>query len=60
MQPLKTAILKNQIQGLRTCDGERKNGNFGGKMGKLEKVRYGSNARRKRWKAHKYWGFEVP
>jgi hypothetical protein len=31
---------------------------LGGKMVNWEKVKYGSNARRKRWKAHKYWGFE--
>jgi hypothetical protein len=39
-------------------DGEGKNGDFGGKIAKMEKVRYGSNARLKRWKAHKYWGFK--
>jgi hypothetical protein len=39
-------------------DGEVKNGDFRGKMAKLEKVRYGSNAKQKRWKALKYWGFE--
>ena len=31
---------------------------FGGEMAKLEKVRYGSNGKRKPWKAHEYWGFE--
>jgi hypothetical protein len=39
-------------------DGEAKNGDFGGKMGKLEKVRYGSKGKLKPWKAHKYWCFE--
>ena len=59
-----------KIQGLRTCvpssrvfacigDGEHKNGDFEGKMMKLEKVRYGSNHKTKRWKAHKYWGFWI-
>lgn len=58
-----------KIQGLRTCvpstgvfacieGGERKNGDSGGKMVNLEKVRCGSNARRKRWKACKYLGSE--
>jgi hypothetical protein len=39
-------------------DGEAKNGDFGGKMVKLEKVKYGCNVIPKRWKAHKYWVFE--
>jgi hypothetical protein len=42
-----------------TGDGEVKNGDFGGKMAKLEKVRYGSNAESKSWEAWKYWGFET-
>jgi len=39
-------------------DGKGKKGDFGGKMAKLEKVKYGSNTRCKRWKTHKYWGLE--
>ena len=39
-------------------DGEGKNGDFGGKIAKLEKVKYESKAKVKLWKAHKYWGFE--
>jgi hypothetical protein len=39
-------------------EGEGKKGDFWGKMVKLEKVRYGSNGKRKPWKAHKYWGSE--
>ena len=39
-------------------DGEAKNGDFRGKMVKLEKVKYGCNTRCKRYKARKYWGFE--
>ena len=35
-------------------DREAKNRDFGGKMAKLEKVRYGCNAKQKRWRAHKY------
>jgi hypothetical protein len=38
-------------------DGEAKNGDFRGKMAKLEKVKYGSNARRKPAKAREYWVF---
>jgi hypothetical protein len=34
-----------------------KKGDFEGKTAKLEKVRYGSNARQKGWKADKYWSF---
>ncbi len=68
---LQIILLKpRQIQGLRAClpsafvtacigDGERKKGNFGGEMVKLEKVRYGSNSKQKRWKACKYWGFWI-
>jgi len=36
-------------------DGESKNRDFGGKMAKMEKVKYGSNATLKRWEAQKYW-----
>ena len=39
-------------------DGEGENGDFGGKMAKSEKVRYGSDARGKPYKAHKHCGFE--
>jgi len=39
-------------------EGERKKGDFGGKMMKSEKVKYGSKAKTKLWKGHKYWGFE--
>jgi hypothetical protein len=39
-------------------EGEAKNRDFRVKMVNLEKARYGSNAKPKRWKAHKYWGFE--
>ncbi|PPE03397.1 hypothetical protein HCUR_01136 [Holospora curviuscula] len=47
--------------GVFACIGDRegKKGDFGGKMAKLEKVRYGSNAKQKRWKACRYWGFET-
>jgi len=40
-------------------EGEAKNGDFGNKMAKLEKARYGSSHNTKRWKAHKYWSFEM-
>jgi hypothetical protein len=40
-------------------DGEGKNGDFGGKMAKLEKVKYGCKATQKLWKAREYWGFET-
>ena len=39
-------------------DGEGKNRDFGGEMLKMEKVRYGSNDRRKPRKALNYCGFE--
>ena len=50
-------LKPRQIEGLRTCvpstgvfacigDGEAKNGDFGGKIAKLEKARYGSNAKK--------------
>jgi hypothetical protein len=32
---------------------------LGGKMVKLEKVKYGSEAKTKLWKAGRYWGFEA-
>jgi len=38
-------------------DGEAKNGDFGGKIAKLKKVRCVSKAKKKLWKAGKYWGF---
>jgi hypothetical protein len=40
-------------------EGERKKGDFGSKISKLEKVKYGPDAREKRRKAYKYWGFEA-
>ncbi len=63
-------LKPREIKGLRTCvpltgvfacigDREGKNGDFRSKMAKLEKVRYGSNSKQKRWKALKYWGFEA-
>jgi hypothetical protein len=47
--------------GLLVCigDGEHENKDFRGKMMNLEKVRYGSNAKKKRRKIHKYWSFEM-
>lgn len=43
------------------CIGDRegKNRDFRGKMANLEKVKYGSKAKPKRWEAREYWGFEV-
>ena len=38
-------------------DREAKNRDFGGKIEKSEKARYGCNAKQKRWRAHKYLGF---
>ena len=32
---------------------------FWREMAELGKVRDGSNAKQKRWKAHKYWGFWI-
>jgi hypothetical protein len=40
-------------------DGEGKNRDFGGKIAKMEKVRYGSDDGIKLWKPYKYWAFKT-
>ena len=57
IESLKTRVLSSRVF---ACIGDReaKNGDFMGKIAKLEKVRYGSDGEVKGCKASKYWDFE--